>query len=255
MVVLHRFLRWFRKSPKVFEVGTSAHRVDFRKLGRSLNYSIRDEELFFQALSHRSFLQVTHKEDAISNERLEFLGDSILNLAVAEYLYRRHQTAAEGELTKMRSRLVNHKALTAYAHLLGISDFILMSPSALQSGAKGMETILADAYEAIIGAIFLDRGFHYAKKFVEETIRRALENGVVKIEDENFKSQLLEHAQAEGLGVPRYVTVTEVGPDHDRTFTVEVFIGRESYGAGSGKNKKDAEQAAAEKALRQLNLT
>ena len=118
-----------------------------------------------------------------------------------------------------------------------------------------MQTILADAYEALIGAIYLDTGFDHARTFVEETIGRALERGIVIIEDENFKSQLLEHAQAGGLGVPRYSTITEVGPDHDRTFTVEVFIGKVSYGTGSGKNKKDAEQAAAEKALRQLNLT
>ena len=253
MAVLLRLLQWFRLSGRVSGAETSASRVNYRKLGRVLGHSIRDENLFFQALSHRSFLQVAGGENGLSNERLEFLGDSILNLAVAEYLYRRHGRAAEGELTKIRSRLVNRKALGAYARDLHLADFMLMSPSAFQVAEKGMETILADAYEAIIGAIYLDRGYDHARQFVERTIQKAIEGGVVITEDENFKSQLLEQAQAGGFGVPRYLTVSEAGPDHDRTFTVEVFIGRTSYGAGTGKNKKDAEQSAAEKALQRLN--
>jgi ribonuclease III len=253
MEVLRRLLRWLGISGRVSGAGTADSRVDFRRLEQLLGYSIRDRRLFFQALSHRSFLQVSGFENAPSNERLEFLGDAVLNLAAAEYLYRHHQGAAEGELTKIRSRLVNRKALGAYARELHLAEFILMSPSAFQVAEKGMETILADAYEAIIGAIFLDRGPDHAKRFVERTILKALEQGIVKTEDENFKSQLLEQSQADGLGVPKYITVSEAGPDHDRTFTVEVFIGKISYGAGSGKNKKDAEQAAAEKALQQLN--
>jgi len=252
MAVLHRLLRWIGISGRVSGADTPASRVDYRKLGRMLGYSIRDEHLFFQALSHRSFLQVTGYENALSNERLEFLGDAILNLVVADYLYRHHRRAPEGELTKIRSRLVNRKALGVYARGLHLADFMLMSPSAFQVAEKGMETILADAYEAIIGAIYLDSGYDHARKFVEQTIVKALERGVVRTEDENFKSQLLEQSQAGG-GVPRYVTISEAGPDHDRTFTVEVFIGKTSYGVGSGKNKKDAEQAAAEKALQQMN--
>lgn len=253
MAVLHRLLRWIRGSGNVSGAETLREKVDFPGLERILGFSIRDKNLFFEALSHRSFLQVTGYENARSNERLEFLGDAVLNLAVAEYLYRHRGKAAEGELTKIRSRLVNRKALGAYARELRLGDFILMSPSAFQVAEKGMETILADAYEAIIGAIYLDRGYDRAWRFVERTILRALESGIVNTEDENFKSQLLEQSQAGGLGVPRYITISEKGPDHDRTFTVEVLIGKTSYGIGSGKNKKDAEQAAAEKALQQLN--
>ncbi|HEY6190794.1 MAG TPA: ribonuclease III [Bacteroidota bacterium] len=253
MAVLRHLLRWIGFSGRVSGADTPDSRVDYRGLERILGYSIRDRRLFFQALSHRSFLQVSGYENTPSNERLEFLGDAVLNLAAAVYLYRHHAGAAEGELTKIRSRLVNRKALGVYARQLHLADFILMSPSAFQVAEKGMETILADAYEAIIGAIYLDRGSDHASRFVERTILKALEEGLVRTEDENFKSQLLEQAQAGSLGVPRYITVTEVGPDHDRTFTVEVFIGKTSYGSGTGKNKKDAEQAAAEKALQQLN--
>ncbi|MBI4548588.1 MAG: ribonuclease III [Ignavibacteriae bacterium] len=228
--------------------------IDFASLQQLLQYRINNTELFYEALSHRSYLQVSENESIMSNERLEFLGDAVLNLAVAEYLFKLHTDAPEGGLTKMRARLVNRKVLSIYARELQLGKFILMSPSASAVTRRGLETILADAYEAIIGAIYLDSGYHDAKEFTLRTIHRALDKGIVKTEDENFKSLLLEHAQASGFGAPRYVTINEEGPDHDRTFTVEVFIGNESYGVGRGKNKKDAEQAAAEKALQQMNI-
>ena len=229
--------------------------VNVAGLQRVLGYPIRNQQLFFEALSHRSYLQITGNSSNVSNERLEFLGDAVLNLVVAEYVYRRHTNSPEGDLTKIRSRLVNRKALSIYAHELRLSAFMLMSPSASQVTGRGLETILADAFEAVIGAVYLDGGFGHAKSFVERTVQQALQNGVIKIEDENFKSRLLEHSQANGLGVPRYVTVHEEGPDHDRTFTIEVYIGSVSHGIGHGKNKKDAEQAAAEKALQSLGVT
>jgi len=133
-----------------------------------------------------------------------------------------------------------------------LGNFILMSPSTAQMEGKGMDTILADAFEAVIGAIYLDGGFPPARQFIERHVDLALRSGVVRIEDENFKSQLLEHTQSHGLGTPRYVTVLQEGPDHDRTFTIEVMVGNTSYGKGVGKNKKDAEQAAAEQTLQML---
>jgi len=254
MAVRERLRRWAGKVILFLNRGGGPRNIDFRKLEEVLKYSIHNRQLFTEALSHRSYLQIVGNENVISNERLEFLGDAVLNLSVAEYLYRRYILAPEGELTKIRARLVNRKALTVYAREMSLSDYLLMSPSASQVAGKGMDTILADAYEAIIGAIYLDGGFHHAQQFVEQTILTALDRGLIKTEDENFKSQLLEHAQANGYGAPRYVTVNEEGPDHDRTFTVEVFVGSETFGIGKGKNKKDAEQAAAEKALQSMNL-
>ena len=253
MVTFDRLIGWIRTMGNVLSAETQA-RIDYPKLERVLKYRIRSRALFSEALSHRSYLQHAGKESAVSNERLEFLGDAVLNLVVAEYLYRHYTTAQEGELTKMRSRLVNRKALSIFARELKLSDFILLSPSAALTASKGMETILSDAYESIIGAIYIDGGFQSAKQFIEGTVVTALNRGMVRTEDENFKSQLLEHSQAEGLGAPRYVTINEEGPDHDRTFTIEVFIGATSCGIGSGKNKKDAEQIAAEKALQQFNV-
>ncbi len=226
-----------------------AGEIDFPRLERALRYSIRDRHYFYQAFSHRSYLQVKGTPATVSNERLEFLGDAILNLVAAEFLFRRDENATEGDLTKLRARLVNRRALAIHAREIGLGDFMLMSPSALQLPGRGMESILADAYEAVIGAIYMDGGFEQAAAFVRSGLRVAVERGHLRTEDENFKSRLLELTQALGYGAPRYITVNEEGPDHDRTFTVEVMIGNRSYGSGDGKNKKDAEQAAAEKAL------
>jgi ribonuclease-3 len=220
----------------------------FQKL---IGYQILNHDLFLQALLHRSFLQ-RGQYASRSNERLEFLGDSILNLIVAEYLYRQFPNAEEGELTKIRARLVNRKALAAYGKSIHLSDFISMSPSAKQSVGKGHATITADTYEAVIAAIYLDGGFEAARKFVEQQVLAALKKGSVATDDENYKSMLLEYAQSRGLGVPRYSIVHEEGPDHDRTFTVDVILSNERKGSGSGKNKKEAEQAAASKALEHL---
>ena len=222
-----------------------------RRLQRVLGCRIRNRDLFVQALLHRSFPQRSGHASS-SNERLEYLGDSVLNLIVGEHLYARYPDAPEGDLTKMRSRLVNSKALAAYAKALHLSDFILMSPSAAESVGKGYDTIIADTFEAIVAAIYLDRGFVAARRFVERQVSQALAHGAVVTVDENYKSKLLEYAQSRGLGVPRYLIVREEGPDHDRTFTVDVLIRNERRGTGTGKNKKDAEQAAASQALNNL---
>ena len=223
-------------------------RTNIKRFQQILGYTIRNQDIFVQALLHRSFLQRAN-QSGHSNERLEYLGDSILNLIVGEYLYHHFPNAEEGELTKLRSRLVNRKALAAYAKEIKLSDFILMSSSAAQSVGKGSETIAADTYEAVIAAVYLDGGFGAAKQFVERQVLAAMKSGTVITADENYKSMLLEYAQSRGLGVPRYTIVNEHGPDHDRTFTVEVTINSLKSGSGTGKNKKEAEQAAASQAL------
>jgi ribonuclease III len=222
-----------------------------RRLQRVLGCTIHNRDLFVQALLHRSFPQRSGHATS-SNERLEYLGDSVLNLIVGEQLYHRYPNALEGELTKIRSRLVNRKALAAYSKALRLSDFILMSPSAAESVGKGYDTIIADTFEAIVAAIYLDRGFDAARRFVEHVVSDAIAHGAVATSDENYKSKLLEYAQSRGLGVPRYLIVREEGPDHDRTFTVDVLIRNERRGTGTGKNKKDAEQAAASQAIDNL---
>jgi ribonuclease-3 len=252
MEVLRRFLSGLFKGKGVDE--PISEKINYSELEKVLNYSIRNKYFFTEALSHRSYLQVSGKEDLPTNERLEFLGDSVLNLVVGEYLFNKHPEAEEGELTKIRSRLVNRNALSILAKEIDLPKFLLLSPSALQVSVRGMETILSDAFEAVIAAIYLDGGFDKAEIFIHNCLMRSLEKNLIKLDDENFKSQLLEQSQSVGLGNPRYVTITESGPDHDRLFTVEVFIGKHSYGSGSGKNKKAAEQDAAANALQNLIL-
>jgi len=224
---------------------------NIREFEQLIGYRIHNTDLFVRALVHRSSLQQRHPAN-VSNERLEFLGDSILNLIVGEYLYRNYPRAEEGDLTQIRSRLVNRKALATYAKAIRLADFILTSPSASGILGKGHDTITADSFEAVIAAIYLDGGFAAARGFVERSVLGALTTGDVVTSDDNYKSMLLEHAQAKGLGVPRYTIIREEGPDHDRTFTIEVSLGNTTNGTGTGKNKKAGEQAAARSALEHL---
>jgi ribonuclease-3 len=227
-------------------------RVDWNLLDSVLRYHIRNKEYFVRALVHRSFIPISRIEALESNERLEFLGDSILNFVVAEYLFEQHPEKEEGELTILRSRLVNRKALAFCAKEIDLKSFLLMHTSSAGVQEKGYDTILSDAYEAVIAALYLDGGMKTAKRFILERLKSALANGYLKESDQNYKSELLELSQAKGKGIPRYQTMKEEGPDHDRTFTIQVLVGNDVMGIGIGKNKKEAEQAAAEEAVTKL---
>ena len=233
--------------------GSGLHdEIDLRRFESIIGHRIREPHLFVEALLHRSYLQYQDLKEKRSNERLEFLGDSVLNLIVGEYLYHRDPDAEEGELTKLRSRLVSRKALAVYARQLKLEEFMFLSSSAAQSLEKGSDSMLADAYEAVIAALYLDSGFDAARKFVERQVLAALTSGILDTADQNYKSLLLEYTQAHGLGIPKYGILKEEGPDHDRMFTVEVVVGEKQYGIGKGKNKKEAEQAAAMMALERI---
>jgi ribonuclease III len=252
--ILPRGSRTFRPGPNA-ETLASAFRdrkFDSARFEQLIGYHPKNWALFQESLLHRSYLQYLGPQ-VQSNERLEFLGDAILNSLVAEHLYRLYPTMEEGDLTKIRSRLVNRKALALRAKELQLSEFLLLSSSALQSVDNGSDSILADAFEAVIGAIYIDGGLPAAQSFV---VRALLSHaGILNsaLTDDNYKSALLEYSQGRSLGVPHYTVVKEDGPDHDRRFTVEVFLGAESLGVGSGRSKKDAEQAAAAEALEHIN--
>ncbi|HTY38843.1 MAG TPA: ribonuclease III [Bacteroidota bacterium] len=229
-------------------------KFDSARFEQLIGYHPTDWAVFYESLLHRSYLQYLGPS-VQSNERLEFLGDAILNSLVAEHLYRLYPSMEEGDLTKIRSRLVNRKTLALRAKELRLSEYMLLSSSALQSVDSGSDSILADAFEAVLGAIYLDGGFDAARSFVSGTLLS--QAGVLNsaLNDDNYKSALLEYSQARSLGVPRYTVVKEDGPDHDRRFTVEVCLGTESLGVGIGRSKKDAEQAAAAQALERINHT
>lgn len=223
----------------------------FKQLEKIIGSSINDKSFYIQALMHRSFLEELEDEDK-SNERMEFLGDSVLSLVVAEYLFNNFPDEEEGFLTKIRAKLVNRFALSDAAEEIGLENFVLINQNLTNSFARASKTVLSDAFEALIGAIYLDLGLKVAKKF----IYKVLINPVVKdgeyLKDENYKSQLLEYAQANKMDPPSYIVIKEDGPQHDRTFTIKVTIGETFEGIGDGKNKKTAEQNAAKSTLDQI---
>ncbi len=225
------------------------------ELEAALGLKITNEAYFVEALTHRSALSRVPSGARNSNERLEFLGDSVLGLLVAETLFERFPELDEGQMTRLRSLLVNQHALAEKAAAVSLSRFLSMSNSAQQTIEKGYETIISDAFEAVIAAIYLDGGLESARRFVLAKVIPAdlrIDGDMFESLDRNFKSALLEFAQGIGLGAPRYNLIKEEGPDHDRTFTVEVIVNETPYGIGSGKTKKAAEQAAAGEAYERL---
>ncbi|MGH9087971.1 MAG: ribonuclease III [Acidimicrobiales bacterium] len=226
-----------------------AEREGAATLARRLGHELATLSLLHQALSHRSWC--AEQGGAPSNERLEFLGDAVLGLVVAEHGYRRFATMPEGELAKVRAAVVNARVLAGVAQDLGIGEAILLGRGEEASGGRTKPSILADAFEAVLGALYLDAGWEAAERlvlgFLEERIARA----AAEPDDFDQKGLLQEHTVRHGEGVPRYVVVGS-GPDHDRHFEAAVFVNGVQRGAGSGTTKKDAEQEAARYALLEL---
>lgn len=251
-----KFLDWiidlkitFSKTEKENEKDIfKAFNKKLKALESVLGFNIGEKSFYVKALTHRSFLEIEPKLGK-SNERLEFLGDSVLGVIVAEYLFKNFQRDTEGFLTKARARLVNKAMLAEAANLINLKDYILFDKRYIKSSQKGMDTISADAIEALIGAIYLDKGLEKAEGFVVKHIILPFINTDKFKRDENYKGQLLEYTHANKLNPPIYKLVREEGPEHLKEFTIEVFIGNDSYGVGIGRNKKTTEQEAAKQAL------
>lgn len=223
----------------------------FTELEELIGYPIKDKSHYIQALMHRSFLEELEEDDT-SNERLEFLGDSVLSLVVAEYLFENFPKENEGFLTKIRARLVNRFALSDAAEDIGLANFILINQNLTNTFARASKTVLSDAFEAIIGAIYLDHGLEISRKFIHKVLILPIVREGDYLVDENYKSQLLEYAQANKIEAPNYIVIKEEGPQHDRIFTVKVSVGEDYFGIGTGKNKKTAEQNAARATLEKI---
>jgi ribonuclease-3 len=227
---------------------------DFDDLERRIGYTIKHRAYFLQALTHRSYLQFAQYPTLKSNERLEFLGDSILNLVIAEYLYNEFGALPEGDLTKLRSRLVSGSALVHHAMDIKLEQFLLLSSSAAAALKRGSATLLADAYEALIAAIYLDGGMTAARDFIYRNIITHARRDELMLSDNNYKSMLLEFVQSKKLSSPKYITVSEDGPNHERVFAVDVMVSGLRHGSGNGRSKKEAEQNAAREALGMLGV-
>lgn len=246
-----RFLEIFKTQKKdrtPSEILNSFPEVKFIKLESIIGCSPGNKQIYLEALIHRSYLEENDQLNS-SNERLEFLGDSVLNLAIGEYLFKNFPNEEEGFLTKVRAKLVNRNALSNTAEQLNLGDLLILSNNVPKSVAHSSKSMLSDALEALIGALYLDKGLESCKKFIQKNILEpALKNGEYLV-DENYKSQLLEYAQANKLDVPVYQIISEEGPHHDKTFTAEVILEGKVLGNGKGKSKKEAEQNAARVAL------
>jgi ribonuclease-3 len=223
---------------------------------RVTGYVFADPCLLRSALTHRSFLNGNDPGQELpdSNERLEFLGDSVLELVVNDYLYRIYPDQQEGELTKMKSLLVSRGVLAEQARRLNLGRYLFLSDAERDSGGAFRASILADGFEAVIGALYLDGGLEEARRFVEQHLLLDVHGILGSRTHVNYKSVLQENIQERHKTYPRYRVVSETGPDHRKIFTVEVTVRGSQLGLGKGTNKKLAEQAAARHALERVGL-
>ena len=227
--------------------------MNFSEFEKNIGVVFNNKALLRQAFVHRSYLNENRKTNLEHNERLEFLGDAVLELIVTAHLYEKYPDYNEGEMTALRSALVNANTMAEAANKIKMNDFMLLSRGEAKDTGRARQYILANAIEALIGAIFIDQGYQMAEKFVGENLFPLLP----KIIKEGFwmdaKSRFQERAQ-EIVGItPVYETLKEIGPDHDKHFTIGVFLGKEKVAEGGGKSKQDAEQTAASAGLKAKN--
>jgi ribonuclease-3 len=223
--------------------------MNINECEKILGATFKNKELLRTAFTHRSYLNENRKLRMEHNERLEFLGDAVLELIVTEFLFAKYPGKPEGELTAFRSALVNANILSGLAEKLGMNNYLLLSRGEAKDTGRARQIILANVFEAVIGAIFLDRGYAAARKFVERVLLPMTDDIVTNKQWLDAKSHFQEKAQ-DIVGItPSYKTLSEVGPDHDKKFTVGVYLGSEKVAEGEGQSKQEAEQAAAEKAL------
>ena len=221
-----------------------------KDLETAIGYRFRNISLLQNALTHSSYANERWHNSLLSNERLEFLGDSVLGMLVAEYLYRNFPDRPEGELTRMRADMVCETTLAAAANRIGLGDHLLLGHGEEQGGGRSRDSILADAVESVIAACFLDGGLDAALNFVRQFI--LVEVPVNKLHNVDYKTQLQELVQQKKNQVLSYVLVGESGPDHDKQFDVEVSLNGAIVGYGRGSSKKRAEQDAARAAIKKL---
>ncbi len=220
---------------------------------RHIGVTFGDKSLLQRALTHRSFLNETPNVTWEDNERLEFLGDAVLGLVVAEYLYHRFPEMPEGILTAVRSNLVRRRTLASFARRIHLGRYLLLGAGEERSGGRERDAVLCAAFEALIGAIYLDQGLDAARAFILDFVEDSLDAALQGALEKDAKSRLQEWSQATLHLTPRYVTVAETGPDHAKRFHVEVRIGPVVAGRGEGFSKQEATQAAAENALQRLD--
>ncbi|MBP7006739.1 MAG: ribonuclease III [Candidatus Pacebacteria bacterium] len=224
--------------------------IDFSIFEKQTGITFKDKNLLKQAFIHRSYINENPSMGLSHNERLEFLGDAVLELVVTDFLYKKYPASAEGELTAFRSALVNAVIISDVASKIGMNDFLLLSKGEAKDVGKARQYILANTYEAYVGALYLDLGYDKAEEFVADTLLPHTEEIVSKKLWRDAKSLVQEKAQEYRSVTPSYKVLNETGPDHDKHFTVGIFFGTELIAEGKGKSKQEAEQSAATSALK-----
>ena len=225
----------------------------FSKLQSHLGIPFINIDLLKQAFTHSSYMNEHKAAFRGDNERLEFLGDAVLELTVSDFLYRKYPNLSEGELTKMRASLVCEPSLFQFAEDLQLGLYVLLSKGEELTGGRNRPSLLADIFESLVGAIYLDQGLDKVKWFLDKSIFAGIESdGKMKVKD--YKTRLQEHAQNIMMIPVEYRIVEERGSAHEREFVSEVYIGSVNHGDGCGRTKKESEQQAAAKALAKLNI-
>jgi len=224
--------------------------MEFKSFEEKIGVTFKNQNLLEAAFTHRSYLNENRKPGAEHNERLEFLGDAVLELAVTEFLYKKYPEKPEGELTALRAALVNTVSISDAATELGMNEYLLLSRGEAKDTGRARGIILANAFEAVIGAIYLDQGYAPAYSFIEAQLFHKTDAVVEQRLWQDAKSKLQEIAQERLAVTPTYELVNQTGPDHDKTFVVAAHLGREKTALGEGRSKQEAEQQAAENALK-----
>ena len=225
---------------------------DFLAHAEKLGVRFNNLDLLIEALTHRSYLNEHRTTPGSHNERLEFLGDAVLELAVTHFLFMKFPGKPEGDLTAYRAALVNTYSLAETAEGLGVNDMLLLSKGEKKDTGRARQIILANAFEAILGAVYLDQGFEAAEAFVAKNLYPKIDYVLKNRTWQDAKSQFQEVAQDKKSVTPTYKTLSETGPDHDKQFTVGVFLADKEVARGDGKSKQEAEQAAAQAALEKV---
>jgi ribonuclease-3 len=225
---------------------------EYEKIEQALGIRFKDRKTLTSALSHSSYVYEKGMPYAAGNERLEFLGDSIVGMVVSEHIFQNYPDQAEGKLSKIKSVVVSKKILARAAQRLGLGGYVLLGRGEALTGGRQRRSLLANVFEGIVGAIYLDHGLAVAREFVLRNLRDEIEPAASGKSIRDHKSELQEIAQRRCGQVPRYRVTDVAGPDHDRVFEVEVHVDNHVVGLGAGRSKKSAEQKAAETAIRKL---
>ncbi len=243
--------KWFRIKPHAKKTELKSR---FNLLEKKLGFKIQPEhaELYKRALRHRSIVDNSRYNPSETYERLEFLGDAVLDLIVTEILYEKFPTENEGFLTKLRAKIVRGDTLYELSKKLGLNEFLEIGDRAAGQGIELSKSVLSDVYEALIAAIYVTEGYQKAFEFVQWNLDQFLDFEDVVTKIDNHKSLLMEYSQSEKMSLPKYVVLSEDGPGHDKTFHIAVYIDNRKLGEGKGKSKKNAEQLAAKNALKHI---